>query len=135
MWHQPMKHSNIVLAELHGDLFSRHACPLERAVFFVVVDETFVKVVNDPKRRGSPRINYNDQHPLAKRQKCSRFSVGPKLPRQRKTDTKQIARKRRRATPQSVSTGGLDASILTGPASIVGCISSLSKTKTPRRRA
>ena len=40
------------MAELHGDLFSRHACSLG-AVFFVAV-ETIVNVANDPKRRASP---------------------------------------------------------------------------------
>ena len=65
-------HPNIVLAELHGDLFSRHACPLEGATFlFVAVDEIIVDVVNDPKRRTSPRSNYNDQHLLAERPNCS----------------------------------------------------------------
>ena len=63
------------LVELHGDLFSRNACPLEGA-FFVAVDETIVSAVNGPKRRASPRSNYNDQHPLAERPKCStRVSV------------------------------------------------------------
>ena len=64
------------LAESHGDLFSRHACPLEGAVLFVAADETIVNVVNDPKIRASPRRNYNDQHPLTERPKCStRVSV------------------------------------------------------------
>ena len=65
-------HPNIVLAELHGDLFSRHACPLEGATFlFVAVDEIIVNVVNDPKRRASPHGNYSDRHPVAERPKCS----------------------------------------------------------------
>ena len=123
-----------LLAELHGDLFSRHACPLEGAFFFVVVNETFVNVVkNDPKRRASPRSNYNDQHLLVERSKCSttRISVGRKLPRQRKTETKQIASKRRRDTPKVDSTPGLASPTLAGPARLVGYISSLSKTNNP----
>ena len=42
----------------------------------MAVDETIVNVVNDPKRRASPRSNNNDQNPLAKRPKCpTRVSV------------------------------------------------------------
>ena len=65
------------LAELHGDLFSRHACPLEGDVVFVVaVDETIVNVINDPtKGRASPRSNYNDQQPRAEGPMCATTRV------------------------------------------------------------
>ena len=46
----------------------------------VAVDETIVNVINNPtKGRPSPRINYNDQHPLAQKPKRAtmRVSVPP----------------------------------------------------------
>ena len=43
-----------LLVEFHGDLFSRHACPLEGAVLFCGGRRTIVNVANDPKRRASP---------------------------------------------------------------------------------
>ena len=64
-------------------------------VVFVAVDETIVNVVNDPKRRGSPpRLE-------AKVFNNERFGRGLKLRRQRKTEPRQIASKRRRDTSRS----------------------------------
>ena len=70
----------------------------------MTADETIVNVVNDPKRRASPRRNYDHQHPLAEKPKVFNnegFSRGLKLP-QLKTETKQIASKWRRDISQSV---------------------------------
>ena len=68
----------------------------------MTVDETIVNVINDPKRRAIPRSKYSDKHPLAQSPKFNNkgFSRGLKLP-QGKTETKQIARKRRRDTYRS----------------------------------
>ena len=41
----------------------------------MAVDETIVNVVNGPKRRASPRSNYNDLHLLAERPECSTTRV------------------------------------------------------------
>ena len=37
----------------------------------MAIDETIMNVVNDPKRRASPRSNNNDKQSLAERSKCS----------------------------------------------------------------
>ena len=45
---------------------------LQKELLFVVaVDETTVNGINDPKRRASPRSNYNDQLRFAERPKCA----------------------------------------------------------------
>ena len=86
------------MPKLDGDLFS-HALPLDGAVFLAVfvvaVDETILNVMNNLiRRRAIPCSNYNDQHPLAKRPKCTtRVSVKDQTPslsetEQRKTKTK-----------------------------------------------
>ena len=46
------------LAEMHGDVFSRHVCPLKGAVSFVTVDNSTVDIANDPKRRASPVVAF-----------------------------------------------------------------------------
>ena len=101
------------------------------------VYETIVNVVNDPKRRASPRRNYKDQHPLAERPKCSttRVSVEDKNSHDNKRPRQSRSQANGAGTPPKVVfTAGLDAPILTGPAGLVEYISSLSKT-TSRRKA
>lgn len=65
----------ITISLIHGDLFSRHAYLTEEVVYYVEIDESIGSVENGPKKRASPRRNYNDQHPLGEMPKRSTTRV------------------------------------------------------------
>ena len=103
-------------------------------IFRISAGEAFRSVVNDPKRRASPRSNYSNQHPLADRPKCStRVSVEDCNSHDNARLRKSRSQANGAGTPPEVdsTTVGLDAPVLTGPARLVGDSSSLLKTNNP----